>query len=44
MPIALLLILYVLVVGQTWAYYSATLMIYTHDLQGGRWNSAPFSL
>lgn len=44
LPIALLLILYVLVVGQGWAYYAAALMIYAYDRYDGRWGSVPFKL
>ena len=31
LPVALLIILYVLVIGQNWAHYAAALMIYLYD-------------
>lgn len=39
-----LVAIYVLVVGQNWAYYSAALMIYTYDRYDGRWGTKPFTI
>lgn len=33
--------LYVVIVGQNWAYYAAALMIATYELNGGRLRSVP---
>lgn len=44
LPVALLIILYVLVIGQNWAHYAAALMIYLYDRYQGHWSSVPFKL
>lgn len=44
LPIALLLILYVLVIGQNWGIYSAAIMVHLYDRYDGRWNTIPFKV
>jgi len=44
LPIAFLLVLYVLVVGQNWAHYATAVMIFAYGRSDGRLWSVPFKL
>ncbi len=39
--VLLAIALYVVIVGQIWAYYAASLMIAAYDLNGGRLGMVP---
>lgn len=44
LPFLLIIVVYVLVIGQNWGHYSAALMMYVYNKFDGRWSSVPFKL